>query len=324
MDSVEQASLNFFFSTIPLAEFPPPPGGKVISIPSDVSIAQAVEMLTQNNILAAPIENTDSSSPNKYLGIIDMVHIACYLLDHSHEKHDKPAIFQEYDLMKTTLKDVHVADFWAKFVPLQQEDTLLDAMLIMGNYGVHRVPVVDKEGNIINIITQSAVVDQISKHMDEFKEVCSKSIEELGLADRRECFKVTIDSPLRDAIRAIRDHHVSAVPVLGFGDIVVGNVSARDIRQLIIKPDNYRMIRSPVRVFINAITAVEHEAMSPAITSRPKDTLEKLLVQLATSKIHRTYVCDNSGHLLRVVTLTDIIAKFVSPPTPDYFKRFSL
>ena len=35
-------------------------------------------------------------------------------------------------------------------------------------------------------------------------------------------------------------------------------------------------------------------------------------LQLAASKIHRTYVCDNHGRLLRVISLTDVISKFVT------------
>ncbi len=53
--------------------------------------------------------------------------------------------------------------FWARFVPLSPADSMLDAMLIMGKFGVHRVPIVNAAGDIVNIITQSAVVDQIAK-----------------------------------------------------------------------------------------------------------------------------------------------------------------
>lgn len=39
----------------------------------------------------------------------------------------------------------------------------MDAMLIMGKYGVHRIPVVNPAGIIVNFLTQSAIVDQLSK-----------------------------------------------------------------------------------------------------------------------------------------------------------------
>ncbi len=74
--------------------------------------------------------------------------------------------------------------------------------------------------------------------------------------------------------------HISAVPVIGFNGMVVGNVSARDVRQLIIAPDNYRMLNGPVRQFLSAVSTVEHEAMCPAITCRPKDALEKVIAQV--------------------------------------------
>ena len=42
--------------------------------------------------------------------------------------------------------------------------------------------------------------------MDQFESIGSKTLDSLGLANHVDCFTVTIDSTLRAAIRAIRDH----------------------------------------------------------------------------------------------------------------------
>lgn len=326
MDEVEQDTLNFFFETIPIGDFPPPPGGQCITVNSNATITEAVEILAKHNILAAPILNVDPAADpkKKFLGIIDMVNIACFLLDQMYEEHRTFESFHKHEIITgTKLQDLD-PKHWSPFLPLKPSDSLLDAMLIMGQYGVHRVPVVGDDGALINIITQSAVVDQLAKNMDQFASIGSKTLESLGLANHVDCFTVTIDSTLRAAIKAIRDHNVSAVPVLGINGAVVGNVSARDLRQLILNPAIFRLISLPVRQFLSVVSrdSVEHEAMAPAITCRPKDTMQHVILQLAASKIHRTYVCDNHGRLVRVISLTDVISKFVSPPSAEYFDRF--
>jgi hypothetical protein len=44
---------------------------------------------------------------------------------------------------------------------------------------------------------------------------------------------------------------------------------------------------------------------------------------MAAAKIHRIFVVEeHSGKLLRVLSLRDIIAKFVREPSPDYFGTY--
>ncbi len=96
-----------------------------------------------------------------------MVHIACYLINTIYsEAHTFEAFRAHKMLSETKLKDMDDgARVWAPFVPLRPEEAMLDAMLIMGKYGVHRVPVCNREGVIVNIITQSAVVARIARVM---------------------------------------------------------------------------------------------------------------------------------------------------------------
>jgi hypothetical protein len=70
------------------------------------------------------------------------------------------------------------------------------------------------------------------------------------------------------------------VPVLGVNGAVVGNVSARDLRQLILNPAVFRLISLPVRQFLSTVSSIEHEAMCPAITARPRDTMEHVISQV--------------------------------------------
>lgn len=82
-----QESLTAAFAQIPVSSFPEAPGGKVIEIPSDASILDAVQILSTNNILAAPVRNAEVESgtdwKGRYLGIIDYSAVILWVLENA-------------------------------------------------------------------------------------------------------------------------------------------------------------------------------------------------------------------------------------------------
>ncbi len=53
-------SLNAVFVSIPISSFHPPACGRVVEIPSSATIAEAVEILAQARIIAAPCRDVDA------------------------------------------------------------------------------------------------------------------------------------------------------------------------------------------------------------------------------------------------------------------------
>ncbi|XP_052117663.1 SNF1-related protein kinase regulatory subunit gamma-1-like [Arachis duranensis] len=80
-----QESLTDAFAKIPVSSFPKVPGGKVIEISADSSVGEAVKILSESNILAAPVKDpnagTSSDWRNRYLGIIDYSAIILWVLE---------------------------------------------------------------------------------------------------------------------------------------------------------------------------------------------------------------------------------------------------
>ncbi|CAA6660898.1 unnamed protein product [Spirodela intermedia] len=76
-----QTSLTSAFANIPVSSFPEVPGGRVIEIPADTLITDAVQVLSKHGISAAPVTNPESGDSldwrQKYLGILDYSAIVC-------------------------------------------------------------------------------------------------------------------------------------------------------------------------------------------------------------------------------------------------------
>ncbi|XP_076948353.1 SNF1-related protein kinase regulatory subunit gamma-1-like [Bidens hawaiensis] len=80
-----QEKLTTAFSKIPVSSFPLVPRGKVIEIQADTTIADAVKILSESNILSAPVKNPDAGDTTdwkeRYLGILDYSTIVLWVLE---------------------------------------------------------------------------------------------------------------------------------------------------------------------------------------------------------------------------------------------------
>ncbi|XP_039120913.1 SNF1-related protein kinase regulatory subunit gamma-1 [Dioscorea cayenensis subsp. rotundata] len=79
--------LNSCFDSIPVSSFPPAPSSQVIDIPSDSSLAAAVDTLSKSKIISAPVRDVDAAEDaswiDKYIGIVEFAGIAVWLLHQS-------------------------------------------------------------------------------------------------------------------------------------------------------------------------------------------------------------------------------------------------
>lgn len=80
--------LNSCFDSIPVASFPHAfDGAQLVEIPSDATLAEAVDILSRNRIISAPVCNVDAPDDaswiDRYIGIVEFAGIAVWLLHQS-------------------------------------------------------------------------------------------------------------------------------------------------------------------------------------------------------------------------------------------------
>ncbi|WOH12645.1 hypothetical protein DCAR_0832151 [Daucus carota subsp. sativus] len=80
-----QETLTDAFARIPVSSFPQVPRGKVIEIQADQSVGEAIKILSDANILSAPVKVTDEVKTvdwrERYLGILDYSAIVLWVLE---------------------------------------------------------------------------------------------------------------------------------------------------------------------------------------------------------------------------------------------------
>lgn len=192
-------------------------------------------------------------------------------------------------------------------------DSIMENM--EGNH-VHRVVLFDRDGNIENYITQSDIVRFLYNHMDEFKDVSAKNIENLGLYDpKKPVVTVTAKSNTATAFQTMFKENIGCVAVVDECGALVGNLSSSDLRGM--STNEFALLDTPVGVFLKIgnpkwrkqSEVVLNAALIKARTLTIKKTanLQWLLSLVAESRAHSCYIVDQNLRPIGIITLTDIL-----------------
>ncbi|MBA0631860.1 hypothetical protein Godav_000693 [Gossypium davidsonii] len=392
-----QETLTTAFARIPVSSFPQVPAGK------DTTVADAVKVLSECNILSAPVINPDAATSmnwrERYLGIIDYSAIVLWVLETAEvaavalsastatavglgagavgalgalavgvtgpaavagltvaavgaavaggvaadqaSGGDAPAaadnlgkefykvILQEEPFKSTTVKSIVKSYRWAPFIPVATDSSMLSVLLLLSKYRLRNVPVIEP-GNpeLQNYITQSAVVGGLEgcKGRDWFDCIAARPISDMGLPfmSSNEVISIQNDDLVLEAFRRMRDNHVGGLPVVeGPSKKIVGNVSIRDIRHLLLKPELFSNFRQlTVEDFISTVVSTGQEIgrVTTPITCKVDSTLGSVIQSLATKRVHRIYIVDEN-EVTGVITLRDVISCFIFEP-PNFFDNY--
>ena len=114
---------------------------------------------------------------------------------------------------------------------LTPSTTMPDALKLMHEKGVHRMPVVDAHGNLVGIISETDLHNAApsSATLLSFWEIptllAKITVESLMV---KEVATVTADAPVEDAARVMADRNIGCLPVME-GKLLVGMVNQNDI-----------------------------------------------------------------------------------------------
>ncbi|MBA0667598.1 hypothetical protein Goklo_000662 [Gossypium klotzschianum] len=364
-----QETLTTAFARIPVSSFPQVPAGK------DTTVADAVKVLSECNILSAPVINPDAATSMNWrestatavglgagavgaLGALAVgvtgpaavagltvaavgAAVAGGVAADQASGGDAPAaadnlgkefykvILQEEPFKSTTVKSIVKSYRWAPFIPVATDSSMLSVLLLLSKYRLRNVPVIEP-GNpeLQNYITQSAVVGGLEgcKGRDWFDCIAARPISDMGLPfmSSNEVISIQNDDLVLEAFRRMRDNHVGGLPVVeGPSKKIVGNVSIRDIRHLLLKPELFSNFRQlTVEDFISTVVSTGQEIgrVTTPITCKVDSTLGSVIQSLATKRVHRIYIVDEN-EVTGVITLRDVISCFIFEP-PNFFDNY--
>jgi CBS-domain-containing membrane protein len=252
----------------------------------------------------------------KYLGTVDLIGIVGGMLECTGAQ-GNPTFLDIIANRKEfqTRGVVEALDTWVAgpFLAVEEgRSNFLDVLLLLSKHGAHRVMVTRKGGDIVNIITQSAVLKYLDGIKAELTDIGSKQIKNTPLGETRPVYSVSIESKAVEAFQMIYEKKVHGVGVVNKSGVLIATVGARDMHMMVLQSDFFASLRQPLRMFFEALNSTNSRVRSPAVRCSPNDTLESLVTRLALTHIHRIFVTDEKGVCIRVVSLGDLLGEYVN------------
>jgi CBS domain-containing protein len=123
-------------------------------------------------------------------------------------------------------------------------------------------------------------------------------IQDVMISPARSC---TPEAAVVDAARTMWDNHCGSLPVLDEKGEPVGIVTDRDICMALVRKNRF-----PARIAVR-------EVMTPyPFICQPQDSIEYALAIMAENRVRRLPVVNDEGHLVGIVSISDVAAALPS------------
>jgi len=296
--------------------------GKPIFLRTNDTLAQALQVLLEANILSAPVKDEEA----KFVGFVSVVDVVATLLDTvRHSEKPDPSLgalllLHHSELSSITVKSVCGRSSEDAYVPVKVGSPLRKAVELMAANGVHRVPVVNDEGEIVNLITESGVIQYLAAHINALGDKLNKTVEELGLG-QQPMISIHIGRTTREAFELMVHKRISAVGVVDDHNNLIANISAKDVRTLLgLNSGLLEGLQMPIRNFIVRMHELDIKVANPAMSCHKDTKLGDAMLKLAATRIHRLYVVQQSRPdvwaPIGVVGLRDVLCILTDQPLP--------
>jgi len=297
------------------------------------SVATAFQKMINNNILSVPVYDQVRRS---FTHFIDMVDVVAFAVARVTEQQASSDFIQFMDIpLLQTVNCGEVSDLSKRdpFFPVESGAPLLEAMNLMVKWGVHRIPIVDAEGELMTIISQSQLSAFIYKYLSSFSPSLFKQtaasiaipVIEQGTSTNipAKVISVGLRDRAIDAFITMHEKRISGVAVIDDDGIIVGNVSASDLKA--IGHDGILLTRLfyPVSEFLKLICPHGNTEPSSELSRDEKQTqalrytppaivpttatFGAVLGTLVLARIHRVYVVDEQRHPVGVIGYAEIL-----------------
>lgn len=244
-------------------------------------------------------------------------------------------VLQEEPFKSTKVKEIVTSFRYTPFLPVSVDSSMLTVLLLLSKYRMRNVPVIEPgKPSMTNFITQSAIINGLEgcRGRDWFDAIASHPISDLGLPFMLRDQVVSIDSNelVLEAFKRMKDHEIGGLPVVegttnSTMKKIVGNVSMRDIRYLLLKPQLFASYRQlTVKKFMSSIASVSDQELGkvvPPTTCKRNSSFGDVIRILSSKSIHRIYVVSDEDEVVGVITLRDVISCFIFEP-PNHFDDY--
>ncbi|KRZ11037.1 5'-AMP-activated protein kinase subunit gamma-1 [Trichinella zimbabwensis] len=285
-----------------------PTSTKLVVFDTRLPVKKAFFALVYNSVRAAPLWD---DSTQQFVGMLTITDFIRILQKYYKSGEENIKELEEHRIF-TWREELRDSGFLAPLCTVDATASLLDAVNILCNKKVHRLPVIDPcSGNILYILTHKRILKFLFLFMPDLPmpKFMKKSPKELGIGTWSNIHTVTKVTPLIEVLRKLLELRVSALPVVDEDDRVIDIYSKFDVINLAAEKA-YNNLDITVQDSLKHRTAWFEGVHNCKVT----DSLSTYVDTLVRSEVHRLVAIDNDGRVQGVVSLSDILLFIVLRP----------
>jgi len=130
--------------------------------------------------------------------------------------------------------------------------------------GLHRVPVVDSEGKLVSIISQSNIISLLNQHLGELEADTLAPIQDIPLGTSP-VLTVSFETSTIDTFKLMDDHKKNSLAIVDKHGILVANISGKDLKLFIENSSPYEVLSLPILDFLSRIRSAATDIVAPSI-----------------------------------------------------------
>jgi len=281
-----------------------PANYKLISADAHETVGSVFNKLAENKILSVPIYDPKSKKFYAFLDLIDIV-TNTLELQQEHPLREKLGIEDE-EIANEPCLDLVNKSQRNFFHTIDSSDNLQKAVNELCTNKAHRLAVLNKEGELVSILTQSKIIQYLAKLVDDLH-FGNKKIKDLGLG-KTPVISVNLNkSRALDAFKTIQMSNISGVAIVDDDGTIVDNLSVSDLKLLEYNKKVFDALLEPLEKFLKRKT--EDTITKPVVVTQD-NTLRDVLNILTKTQVHRLYVVDDQKRPLGIITLSDLMETF--------------
>ncbi|XP_055959305.1 5'-AMP-activated protein kinase subunit gamma-1 isoform X4 [Patella vulgata] len=284
-----------------------PTSAKLVIFDTQLNVKKAFFALVYNGVRAAPLWDSKQQDYVGMLTITDFINIL--------------KMYYKSPLVKIDELEDHKIDTWRdlfktqqkKFVCIDPDESLFDAVKRLLESHVHRLPVIEKAtGNAIYILTHKRILRYLYLYMKDLPSpgFMSQTLEELNIGTLKNVITATKETPLIKALNLFVQHRISALPVTDNQGKIVDIYAKFDVINLAAEK-TYNNLDITIE---QALLHRDQQGVESVARCRATETLKSVIERIVKAEVHRLVIVNDKDIVTGVISLSDILKYIVLRP----------
>jgi len=280
------------------------------------TVIETLQLLKSKNLLCVP---TYDPLEKKWLGLVDTLDIMSLitamsdlkvLIDAMSKKevdwrdfiaHELKIVSEEPITSAINISDRNPWCPVSQFLPLH---SLMD--MFSKDVNLHRVPVVDNDGEVVGFLSQIGIIDFLYKNIQNFP-FASWKVKDY-FKESKPVISITSDKTALEGYHLIKMNQISGIAVVDSDGKLVGCLSASDLKGS-LEVNLFDDLYLPIELYLQKRSLeFSSELNRSPISCSLETSIYELLHKLSTNQIHRIFCLDSFGQPIGVLALCDIIS----------------